>query len=53
MIIEEEWYYDRLQQDDTSAMKEYEAIREAVDNFEELSLSGGIIYANNVPVAMT
>ena len=25
MIIEEEWYYDRLQQDDTSAMKEYEA----------------------------
>ena len=26
---------------------------EAVDNFEELSLSGGIIYANNVPVAMT
>jgi len=53
MIIEEEWYYDRLQQDDISAMKEYEAIREAVDNFEELSLSGGIIYANNVPVAMT
>ena len=34
MIIEEEWYYDRLQQDDTSAMKEYEALREAVDNFE-------------------
>ena len=53
MLIEDEWYYDRLQQDDTSAMKEYEAIREAVDNFEELSLSGGIIYANNVPVAMT
>lgn len=53
MLIEDEWYYDRLQQDDTSAMKEYEAIREAVDNFEGLSLSGGIIYANNVPVAMT
>lgn len=32
---------------------EYHAIQEALENMEELQLSGGVIYVNAVPVAMT
>ena len=39
--------------DDESLAMEYQAICEALDNFDELELRGGIIYVNNKPVAMT
>ncbi len=51
--VEDAWYYDHLQEEDDSALIEYTSIKEALDNFEELSLEGGIIYVNKVAVAMT
>lgn len=33
--------------------KELDAIKEALDNFDRLSLFGGVLYVNNSPVAMT
>lgn len=36
-----------------SDKSELKAIREALDNFNELSLLGGVLYVNNRPVAMT
>ncbi len=36
-----------------SDKSELKAIREALDNFRELDLLGGILYVNNRPVAMT
>lgn len=53
MLVEDAWYYEHLQNEDKSAMAEYAAIKEALKYFDELKLKGGIIYANNVPVAMT
>lgn len=53
MLIEDTWYYEHLQEDNNSVLIEYTAIREALMHFNELSLTGGIIYVNNTPAAMT
>lgn len=47
------WYYEHLQDEDASQLAEYKAIKEALENFEELGLIGGIIYVNDSPCAMT
>lgn len=51
--VADAWYYEHLQDEDASQLAEYEAIKEALDNFEELGLIGGIIYVNDSPCAMT
>lgn len=51
--VADAWYYEHLQDDDASQLAEYKAIKEALDNFEELGLIGGIIYVNDSPCAMT
>lgn len=52
-MVADAWYYEHLQQEDLSQLKEYQAIKEAINYFDELELSGGIVYVNQVPVAMT
>lgn len=52
-FVEDAWYNEHLQSEDISALKEYKAIKEALDNFDDLELMGGILYVNNIPVAMT
>lgn len=47
------WYDEHSGGKDESARIEYEAICEAFQHFEELELSGGMIYVNQRPVAMT
>ena len=51
--VADAWYYEHLQDEDASQLAEYMAIKEALDNFEELGLIGGIIYVNDSPCAMT
>ena len=51
--VADAWYYEHLQDEDASQLAEYKAIREALENFEELGLIGGIIYVNDSPCAMT
>ena len=51
--VADAWYYEHLQDDDASQLAEYKAIKEALENFEELGLLGGIIYVNDSPCAMT
>lgn len=51
--VAEAWYYEHLQDEDASQLAEYKAIKEALENFEELGLIGGIIYVNDSPCAMT
>lgn len=51
--VEDIWYNEHLSLEDSSALFEYGAIKEALENFEELSLFGGLIYVNGSPVAMT
>lgn len=51
--IADAWYYEHLQDEDASQLAEYKAIKEALENFEELGLIGGIIYVNDSPCAMT
>lgn len=51
--VADEWYYEHLQDEDASQLAEYKAIKEALENFEELGLIGGIIYVNDSPCAMT
>ena len=46
--VADAWYYEHASQ-----LAEYKAIKEALDNFEELGLIGGIIYVNDSPCAMT
>ena len=53
LMVEYMWYNEHKNDEDNSVLIEYSAIREALLNFDELSLSGGIIYVNDVPVAMT
>lgn len=53
LMVEDMWYNEHKNDEDNSVLIEYSAIREALLNFDELSLSGGIIYVNDVPVAMT
>ncbi len=52
------WYDERRtagskESVEASLAQEYKAIWEAVSNFEELELTGGIIYVKGKPVAMT
>lgn len=51
--VADAWYYGHLQDEDASQLAEYKAIKEALENFEELGLIGGIIYVNDSPCAMT
>ncbi len=53
VVIEDRWYKEHLKDNDSSAQFEYQAIKEALLHFNELALTGGIIYVNNVPIAMT
>ena len=34
------WYYEHLQEEDESQKKEYAAVKEALEHFEQLELSG-------------
>ncbi len=52
-LIEDAWYNEHLQEEDDSALKEYRSIKDALEHFESLNLSGGILYVNNVPAAMS
>lgn len=51
--VADAWYYEHQQDEDASQLAEYKAIKEALENFEELGLIGGIIYVNDSPCAMT
>ena len=51
--VADAWYYEHLQDEDASQLAEYKAIKEALENIEELGLIGGIIYVNDSPCAMT
>lgn len=51
--VADAWYYEHLQDENASQLAEYKAIKEALENFEELGLIGGIIYVNDSPCAMT
>lgn len=51
--VADAWYYEHLQDEDASQLAECKAIKEALENFEELGLIGGIIYVNDSPCAMT
>lgn len=51
--VADAWYYEHLHDEDASQLAEYKAIKEALENFEELGLIGGIIYVNYSPCAMT
>lgn len=51
--VADAWYYEHLQDEGASQLAEYKAIKEALENFEELGLIGGIIYVNDSPCAMT
>lgn len=51
--VADAWYYEHMQDEDASQLAEYKAIKEALENFEELGLIGGIIYVNDSPCAMT
>lgn len=52
-VVEDGWYYDHLQSEDDSQKLEYNSIKEAINYYEELNLSGGIIYVDGAAVAMT
>lgn len=52
-LVEDIWYYEHMQEEDVSQFKEYGAIKEALEYFEQLELSGGILYVNDTPAAMT
>jgi len=47
------WYEERMDQKSMRKSQEYIAIKEAAEYFEPLELSGGILYVNDNPVAMT
>lgn len=50
-FVAHKWHMQHMQND--SDKSELLAIREALDNFEALSLLGGVLYVNSRPVAMT
>ena len=50
-IIEDRWM--KVTEKTESALYEYRAIEEALENFEKLELKGTITYVNSVPAAMT
>lgn len=51
--VADRWYYEHGDKADASVRMEYEAVQEALQNFEELELFGGMIYVKERPVAMT
>ena len=53
MLVDDMWYYEHLQEEDESQKKEYAAVKEALEHFEQLELSGGLLYVNDTPAAMT
>lgn len=53
VLVEDMWYYEHLQEEDESQKKEYAAVKEALEHFEQLELSGGLLYVNDTPAAMT
>ena len=53
VLVEDMWYYEHLQEEDESQKKESAAVKEALEHFEQLELSGGLLYVNDTPAAMT
>ena len=53
VIIEDNWYKEHIKDGDASINMEYSAIKEALLLFDDLALTGGILYVNDVPAAMT
>ena len=53
VIIEDNWYKEHIKDGDASINMEYSAIKEALLHFDDLALTGGILYVNDVPAAMT
>ena len=53
LSVENEWFKANGGDDDYDKKIECEIIKEALDLFDELNLSGGILYADGKPVAMT
>lgn len=51
--VAEKWYKERMDSNEMEKSQEYISINEAAENFDVLGLSGGILYVNDVPVAMT
>lgn len=51
--VEDAWYYDHQQEEDSSQLLEYNSIKEGLNYFDELGMRGGIIYVDGVPCAMT
>lgn len=53
VIIEDNWYKEHIKDGDASINMEYSAIKEALLHFDDIALTGGILYVNDVPAAMT
>lgn len=53
LMVAGEWCAEHAGGDEKAQRIEYDAIREALQNIDELELTGGIIYVKNCPVAMT
>jgi hypothetical protein len=51
LTLEESWL--KQHDDDHSAVSEYETIRRALENFDALELSGGILYVDDQVIAFT
>ncbi len=49
----EKWFHLNLKSERIYDLKEYIAIKKAIENYESLELVGGLIYANNEAVACT
>ena len=47
------WCAEHAGEDEEAHRLEYDAIREALQNIDELEMTGGIIYVKNRPIAMT
>jgi hypothetical protein len=54
-LVEKLWFEAEKEKGEISksAEQEFDIIREALDNFWELNLSGGVVYVDGKPVAMT
>jgi hypothetical protein len=52
-VVQERWYHNHAEQSNYSQMAERNAIKEALEHFEELSLKGGVLYVDGIPAAMT
>lgn len=53
ILIEEKWFQERNGSSFSELIAERNIIHNAVENFEVLNMSGGLLYINNEPVAMT